>query len=89
MAIGGDRVIALPNTAYSVTQMIEALERVAAGKGIEPGPVTLKPDPAIEAIVTSWPLVMDTTRARALGLPPDASLDQIIRDYIEDFGTGQ
>ena len=28
---------------------------------------------------------MDGTRARKLGLPVDESLDQIIRDYIEDF----
>ncbi len=83
--LGGDRVVALPNNAYSVTRMIEALERVAAEKGINLGPITPKPDAAIEAIVTSWPLAMDAARARALGLAQDESLDQIIRDYIEDF----
>ena len=83
--LGGDRVVALPNTAYSVTEMIEALERVATEKGFDLGPVTPKPDPAIEAIVTSWPLAMEDTRARKLGLPADESLDRIIRDYIEDF----
>ena len=89
-SLGGDRVVSLPNNAYSVTQMIEALERVAAEKGIELGPITPKPDAAIEAIVTSWPLVMDGARARALGLPHDESLDRIIRDYIEDFmGKGE
>jgi len=83
--IGPDRVVGLPNAAYSVAEMIAALGRVAAEEGIEPGPVTPKPDPAVEAIVTSWPLVMDDARARKLGLPRDESLDDIIREYIEDF----
>ncbi len=87
--LGADRVVALPNAAYSVTQMIEALERVAAEEEITLGPITLSPDAAVEAIVTSWPLAMDDTRARKLGLPKDESLDAIIREYIEDFGTGQ
>ena len=68
--------------------MIEALERVAAGKGIELGPITPCPDPAINAIISSWPLAMDDARARALGLPGDESLDRVIEDYMEDFGVG-
>ena len=87
--LGGDRVVALPNTAYAVTEMIEALERVAAEKGMTLGPVTPKLDSTIEAIVKSWPLAMDDTRARALGLPADESLDAIIREYLEDFETRQ
>ena len=88
-ALGTDRVVALPNNAYSVAEMIAALEAVAAAKGITLGPITPKPDPATEAIVTSWPLAMDDARARALGLPADESLERVIGDYIEDFGTGQ
>ena len=87
--LGEDRIVGLPNTAYSVTQMIEALNRVAADKGITLGAITPRPDPATETIVTSWPLVMDDARARALGLPADESLERVIGDYIEDFGTGQ
>ncbi len=84
-ALGGDRVVSLPNNAYSVTQMIAALEAVAAKKGIELGPITPRPDPATEAIVGSWPLVMDDARARALGLPADDGLEAVIEEYIEDF----
>ena len=87
--LGGDRVVALPNTAYSVREMIEALERVAAEKGMTLGPITPKPDSGpdagIEAIVKSWPLAMDDTRARALGLPADESLAAIVHEYIEDY----
>ncbi len=88
-ALGEDRVVGLPNNAYSVAEMIAALKAVATEKGIELGPITPRPDPATEAIVTSWPLVMDDARARALGLPADESLERVIGDYIEDFGTGQ
>ena len=84
-ALGADRVVNLPNNAYAVTEMIEALERVAAEKGMTLGPVTPKPDPAIEAIVKSWPLAMQDSRARALGLPADDSLEAIIGEYIEDY----
>lgn len=83
--LGNDRVVGLPNTAYSVARMIEALERVAAEKGITLGPITPRPDPTVEAIVQSWPKAMEDTRARKLGLPSDESLDDIIREYIEDF----
>ena len=86
--LGVDRVVNLPNAAYPVEEMIEALERVAGQKGIKLGPITPRPDPAIEAIVKTWPLVMDDSRARALGLPGDDGLDSVIEDYIEDFGVG-
>jgi len=77
-ALGGDRMVGLPNNAYSVAEMITALEAVAADKGISLGPITPRPDPATETIVTSWPLVMDDARARALGLPADESLERVI-----------
>ena len=83
--LGADRVVNLPNNAYAVTDMIAALERVAAENGITFGSVTPKPDPAIEAIVKSWPLAMEDSRARALGLPADESLEAIIREYIADW----
>ena len=70
-------------------EMIAALEAGAGDKGITLGSITPKPDPATEAIVTSWPLAMDDARARALGLPADESLERVIGDYIEDFGSGK
>ena len=88
-ALGADRVVNLPNAAYPVKEMIEALERVASEKGIGLGPITSRPDPAIEAIISSWPLAMDDARARSLGLPGDESLERVIEDYIEDFMMGR
>jgi len=84
-AIGTDRTVCLPNKAYAVAQMIEALERVAAEERIKLGPITRERDPAVEAICGSWPLKMDSTKAKALGCPEDADLDSVIRGFIEDF----
>jgi len=84
-AIGTDRTVALPNKAYAVAQMIEALERVAAEDGIRLGPITRKRDSQVEAICGSWPLKMDSAKAKALGCPEDADLDSVIRGFIEDF----
>ncbi len=61
---------------------------IAAEKGIQLGPVTPGPDPAIEAIVSSWPVVMEDTRARKLGLPGDESLEAVIGEYLDGFGVG-
>lgn len=84
-ALGGDRALSLPARSYSVAEMIEGLERVAAANGIALGPITPRPDPAVERIVGGWPSSWDSARADALGLPNDASLDRVIQDFIEDF----
>lgn len=84
-AIGPDRTVCLPNKAYAVAQMVEALERVAAEERLKLGPITRERDPSVEAICGSWPLKMDSTKARALGCPEDADLDSVIRGFIEDF----
>ncbi|NQV84601.1 MAG: NAD-dependent epimerase, partial [Rhodospirillales bacterium] len=83
--LGDDRVVGLPNNTYSVTEMIAALNRVAAAKGITLGPITSGFDDAINTIVSSWPQVMEDTRAQKLGLPKDESLDAIIEEFIEDW----
>lgn len=84
-AIGDDRAVFLPSRTYSVAEMIAGVKRVAAANNIAPGPITPRPDPAIEAIVTGWAPHCETTRAESLGLPGDESLDRVIQDYIDDF----
>ena len=75
----------LPSRTYGVAEMIEGVKRVAAANNIEPGPITPRPDPAIEAIVAGWAPHCEATRAESLGLPGDESLDRVIQDYIDDF----
>jgi nucleoside-diphosphate-sugar epimerase len=91
-AIGEDRAINFPGLAVSVGEMIESLHRVAKlrppGSG-KLGEIKVERDPFIEAIVAGWPTHTEATRAIALGLAPDASLDAIVQAYIEDFGDRQ
>lgn len=63
-------------------EMLEALQRLA-------GPevaalVDDQPDPAIAAIVTSWPRAFACEAARALSFPADDSIDAIIATHIRD-----
>ncbi len=41
-------------------------------------------DPVIGAIVRSWPARIETPRANALALRPEASFDDIVRAYLDD-----
>jgi len=83
--IGDDRAVMLPSHSYSVAEMIAGVQRVAAANNILPGPITIRPDPAIEAIVAGWAPRCEAPRALALGLPNDENLDRVIQDYIDDF----
>jgi hypothetical protein len=85
-ALGRDRAVALPNRTYSAAEMIAAAKRAADDKDLALGVIYPWPDPAVEAIVGSWPLRMDDSRALALGLPADAGLERLIEDYLADFG---
>jgi len=67
----------------TVAEMIASLKRVAGNRHL--GEIRVEPDPFIERIVAGWPVASTSTRARALGLAADESLDPIVRGYIEDF----
>jgi nucleoside-diphosphate-sugar epimerase len=80
-ALGADRAVGLPGLELTVADMIEA-SRARTGRA---DLIQVRPDPAIEAVVASWPGRWDAERARGLGLPADESLDRIIDAYLADF----
>ncbi len=41
-------------------------------------------DPAIQAIVASWPRALAAPRAEALGFAADAGIDEAVQSFIED-----
>ena len=82
-ALGDDRTVNFPSLSVTVEEMIAALRRVAGNRPL--GEITHQPDPAIAAIVATWPVATEFARAGALGLPVEDSLDDIVRAYIEDF----
>jgi nucleoside-diphosphate-sugar epimerase len=83
-AWGGRTAVNLPALTVTVAEMTSALERAAG-----PDSSTLIdwiPDPAVAAIVTSWPARFRTDRAARLGLAPDPDFDSIIKMHIAEAG---
>ena len=66
-ALGDDRAVGLPSLQVTVSDMIAALERVAAGRPL--GRISVVPDPFVAKIVATWPKATDDARARGLDLP--------------------
>jgi nucleoside-diphosphate-sugar epimerase len=82
-ALGEDRAITFPAINVTVREMIESLRRVAGNRHL--GEIRLEKDPAIERIVETWPTALEFDRAKSIGLPLDASLDAIVKAYMEDY----
>ncbi len=81
--LGSNRAFGLPALTVSVGEMVESLRRVAQDRSL--GSISVRPDPETQRIVDSWPVVINSERAQALGLPADSDLDVMVRAYIEDF----
>ncbi|MET8980011.1 D-erythronate dehydrogenase [Streptomyces sp. NPDC004539] len=78
----GTAAVNVPALTVSVADMLVTL-RTVAGAGAA-GLVTVSPDPAVEAVVGSWPAVFDHRRATDLGLAPDPDFESLVRAYIAD-----
>ncbi|MEU6665975.1 D-erythronate dehydrogenase [Streptomyces sp. NPDC046727] len=72
----------LPALTVSVADMLATLREVAGDAAADL--VTISPDPAIEAIVASWPAAFDNARATALGLEPDPDFLSIVQEYLAE-----
>jgi len=83
--IGPNRAINMPGLSATVAEQIDALRRTAGSDAARL--VTRSPDPAIAAIVTTWPQDFDAVRARTLGFTADTSFDQIIASHLADTGV--
>ena len=83
-AWGGRTAVNLPALTVTVAEMTAALERAAG-----PDASTLIdwiPDPAVAAIITSWPARFRSERAARLGLAPDPDFDSVIKMHIAEAG---
>jgi len=81
-ALGPTRSVSMPGLSITVREMVASLERVAGKEAA--GLVRWQLDPALSAIVSSWPGDFRTPRADALGFERDRSFDDIVRAYIAD-----
>jgi len=82
--IGADRTVGFPALNVTVQEMVDALER--AGGADARALISLTPEPEIEAIVSTWPKALLAERADEFGLSVTQTLDQIIADYMSDYG---
>jgi len=81
-AFQGRLALNLPALNMRVGDMLDALEQVAGAK--VRARVRFERDASIAGIVANWPTGASATRAARLGLQPDASFADIIRQYIDD-----
>jgi nucleoside-diphosphate-sugar epimerase len=80
--LGLDRAVSFPSSPFTVGGMVETLHRVCGDRPL--GRVSWEPDASVEAIVSTWPSVVDASRALALGVPPTDSLEQIALAYADE-----
>jgi nucleoside-diphosphate-sugar epimerase len=85
-AYGGRTALNLPGLDVTVQEMLDALERVAGPK--VRALVTFQRDERIAGIVSRWAKGSSSKRANSLGLFPEKSFDDIIRQYIADCQAG-
>jgi D-erythronate 2-dehydrogenase len=79
---GGRSAVTLPALTVTVAGMVAALER-AAGPGVSEL-IDWVPDPAVAALVESWPARIRAERAERLGLTPDPDAGSIIAAYLAE-----
>ena len=72
----------LPALTTTPGEMAAALERV--GGAAATALIDWTPDPAIGNIVSTWPARINSVRAGGLGLLPEDSFEEVIRDYVRE-----
>jgi D-erythronate 2-dehydrogenase len=81
-AWGGRTAVNLPALSVTVADMVAALER-AAGPRVS-ALIDWVPDPAVAALVTSWPARVQADRAARLGLAPDPDFDSVLQMHLAE-----
>lgn len=82
---GSRTALTTPGLITTPGEMAAALDRVVGRAASEL--IDWMADPAIEAIVGSWPARFDAARARALGLTTNPDIDDVIREFIATEGN--
>lgn len=84
--IGPRRNLVMPGLSCSVAEQIAALARIAPQA---PALIARAADPAVWAIVKTWPQRFAATRARDLGFEAETSFDEIIAVHVADALGGR
>lgn len=81
---GSRTALNLPGLVTTPREMAAALDRVTGRPTSDL--IRWEREPAVEAIVASWPARFATPRADRLGLTTEATFDDVVRAYLEDLG---
>lgn len=80
--LGMNHCMTMPGQVLTIRQMIDAMTAVA---GPEPAKlITWEPQPEIADILKGWRNEIRPQKAARLGLEPDASFEENIRNFLED-----
>ena len=83
--LGHDRAIGLPAHCVTPNDAERVVDAVADRLPFAPGEIVDSFDANIQSIVDRWPTAIDGSRAVALGLPEPPPLENIVREYLEDY----
>jgi hypothetical protein len=76
-----------PSLTVSIGEIVAALDAYRSSRPV--GRVDWAHDPALQAVVDSWPKVFVSERASRHGIAADASLDDIIAAFLAEEAAGQ
>lgn len=76
------RSLTMPGVSATVADEIEALRKVGGDDAVKL--IREQPDPAIHAIVSTWPKAFDARSALELGFIADQSFEEIVEIYQRD-----
>ena len=84
--LGYDRTVFLPARSVSLSELEAAMKRVVSKDSVSKlGKVVYEENKELSSIVGSFPTKVDSKRALALGAPGVPSIEDMIREYCEDF----
>jgi len=86
--LGSDRAFVLPAHAVTPRLAEEVIQKVAKEKGMALGAIVEAFDPRIQGIVDNWPTAVFGGRSVDIGLPQPPTLEEIVRQYVEDYLEG-
>lgn len=81
-----NRVMNLPSLSVTIQALVDAVTRSVKRRNIASigASIPFQQNPALQAIVDSWPKVFVSSIADDLGLGADADLDCVIDDYVRN-----
>ncbi|KAJ0167562.1 Uncharacterized protein CTA2_1855 [Colletotrichum tanaceti] len=78
---GDSRVVNLPGITVTVQEILDAVEKVGGKEAL--AQIQEKSDPAVLAIVNTWPARFDVSRAYSLGLEPDGPILEAVEAFAK------